>query len=95
MKAYTVTEDQLNSLGALQLSATFCFSLASILATFWIGVRQDVAFNGPSNDAGRQWWEGLATGAGFGALLLLILGGILMWRGRTTVSKIKRDTIHD
>ncbi|RYD54259.1 MAG: hypothetical protein EOP60_08095 [Sphingomonadales bacterium] len=95
MKAYTVTEDQLENLGILQLSSTFVFSLSAALVTFWIGVRQDIAFSGDKPTESVTWWAGLATGALVGAILLALVGALLVARGYTTVSRIKRETIHD
>ena len=94
MKAYTVTEDQLENLGTLQFSTALCFSLAAALLTFWIGVKQDVAFS-TAPGAADDWWNGLATGALVGAILLAILGAWQFAKGRTTIGKIKRDTRHD
>jgi 4-amino-4-deoxy-L-arabinose transferase-like glycosyltransferase len=95
MKAYTVTEDQLENLGILQIASNVVFSLATGLLTFWIGVRQNIAFSDNFPTDAQKWWEGLATGALLGALLLALIGGFFLFRGHTTVSKIKRDTIHD
>lgn len=95
MKAYTVTEDQLENLGILQFSSTFFFSLAAGLFTFWLGVRQDIIFSGQPPTDGIRWWEGLATGALIGGICLALIAFFLVWRGYNTVSKIKRDTIHD
>lgn len=95
MKAYTVTEDQLENLGILQFSSTFVLSLSASLFTFWIGVHQNVAFSDGKNQAAERWWQGLATGALVAAILLLAVGCALIFRGKSTVGKIKRDTIHD
>ena len=46
MKGYTVTEDQLENLGELQLSTALLFSVGTGLLSFWIGVQQDMVFAG-------------------------------------------------
>ncbi len=95
LKAYTVTEDQLENLGVLQVTTTGCFSLASALLTFWIGVKQDIAFAGEVAGTAAEWWNGLAAGALFFAVLFLGAGIYFLCRGRTTVGRIKKDTTHE
>jgi len=96
MKAYTVTEDQLENLGLLQLASTVSFSVSASLATFWVGVRQEIAFSGKDVTAAAQsWWDGISTAALAAAIILAFLGIALAIRGKTTIGKIKRDTIHD
>lgn len=95
MKAYTVTEDQLENLGLLQASSTFVFSLFGAVITFFIGVRQNIAFAPLPLTPDQSFWNGLSWGALVFAIFLLVAGVALIIRGRTTISKIKRDTVHD
>jgi len=95
MKAYTVTEDQLESLGTLQLSTTLCFSIAATCMTFWVGVKQDIAFSGAVVGDAASWWDGLASGALVATILFTGLGVWQFAKGRTTIGKIKSETRHD
>jgi hypothetical protein len=95
IRAYGVTEDQLERLGAVQLSTTLCFSFSSAFLTFAIGVWQDVVFSGDPTDPAQSWWEGLATGALAFSAILAALGAWQFIKGRTAIGSIKRNTIHE
>lgn len=94
MKAYPITEDELETLGLLQAGSTASFSLASFLGSFCLSVKQGIAFADKSKPSAQQWWDGIATGAGWFALALALLGAYLIWRGRTKIGKLKKDTSH-
>ena len=94
MKCYAVTEDELETLGLLQYSATACFSTASGLVGFAVSISQNMAFaNGVAPNV-QGFWGGLKIAAFVGAAIASIVGTVLVIRGRSKVSKIKRDTIH-
>lgn len=95
MKAYPITEGELEGLGLLQATSTASFSLASFLASFWLSVRQGIAFADKTDPKVSAFWDGVASMAGWGALALAIIGAALIWRGHTKVGQIKKGTQHD
>jgi hypothetical protein len=95
MKGYTVTEDQLENLGELQLSTALFFSVGTALLSFWIGVQQNVAFATQATNTAQSWWVGLSWGALLTAVVMYLLGVRSFFKGRSTIGRIKRDTIHD
>lgn len=94
MKAYAVTEDELESLGLISLVSTFCFSVMSFLAAFVLSVRTSIAFATGVEKEVLSYWQGVSTTAGVGAALLLIIGVAMLIRGHSKIAKIKKGTTH-
>lgn len=94
MKAYAVTEDELENLGILSLSSTLSFSLATFLGGFWLSVRTSIALSiGVAKDV-ISYWDGISTAAIVAATALIIVGSFLIYRGRSKIGKIKEETDH-
>lgn len=94
MKAFAVTEDELENLGMLSLGSTASFSLASFLAAFCLSVWTSAAFSTGVKPEMVAYWNGLAAFASVAAGMLFLLGIFLIYRGRGKITKIKQETDH-
>lgn len=94
MKEYPLTEGELNELAGLGLLATACFSLAAGAFGFAIDVSKDVAFATDLPATAVTFWETLRGVALALAGVLTLCGGGFVWRGRSRLSAIKRETDH-
>jgi hypothetical protein len=94
MKAFAVTEDELENLGMLSLGSTAAFSLASFLGAFCLSVWTSEAFSSDTKPEVAAYWHGLSLGAAAAAIALSVLGGFLIWRGKGKINKIKDGTDH-
>lgn len=93
VKAYAVTEDELSTLGALQVLAALFFSLAGLFFGLWFDISLQVAF-AEKHDAAVHYWKGLQSAALIGAILFAVIGvGIFLFNG-SRVRKIKKATTH-
>ena len=96
LKGYTVTEDELISLGLVQGGTSVAFALAGACFGFWLSVQQGVELAGidaPTTAIAK--WEAFGVVAFWCSVGLAAVGlGFLMFSG-WRVRKIKRKTIHD
>lgn len=96
MKEYPLTEDDLDTIGLLQGSATIAFGAAGTCFGLFLSVRMAIDFAGSGiSQRTMGWWAGLAFGALAAAILLAAAGFFLRYKGRTRINRIKQDTIHD
>lgn len=94
MKAYAVTEEELENLGLLSIGASVSFSVASFLTAFCLSVWASISFSSDVPAEITAWWQGIATAAGGVAFALFLVGGFLLYRGHSKIGKIKNDTEH-
>jgi hypothetical protein len=94
MKAFAVTEDELENLGLISLGSTASFSVASFLAAFCLSVWTSKAFSTGVSPETVAYWDGLCIAAPFATILLLILGVALICMGKGKIRKIKDGTDH-
>jgi hypothetical protein len=94
MKAYAVTEDELENLGLISIGSTFTFSLASFLGAFFLSVRTSIAFASDVKPEVLSYWQGVSTAAAIGAAVLLVVGVILLVWGHSKIGRIKKGTDH-
>lgn len=94
MKAYAVTEDELENLGLLSIGSTASFSLASFLAAFCLSVWTSIAFSSGTPKEVIAYWQGLSIAAAVATVALIGVGVCLAFRGRSKIKKIKEGTDH-
>src|ERR1700730_15791517 len=84
VKAYPLTESELNELSTLGGFSALFFSLATALIGFGGNMFLDLYLSSPPSDISPGWKIGMITvflfAAGFA-----ILGGLLMWKGYTKI----------
>ena len=94
MKAYAVTEDELENLGFISFGSTAAFSIASFLAAFFLSVRASVSLSSGVAADVLSYWKGLSIGAGIAAVVCALIGIILVCKGRSKIRGIKETTDH-
>lgn len=94
MKAYAVTEDELENLGLLSIGASVSFSVASFLTAFCLSIWASISFSSAVAADIIAWWGGVATTSAGVAFALYLVGGFLLYRGHSKIGKIKNDTEH-
>ena len=95
MKAYPITDSELSQLATIGISSVVCFSFAAGLLGVAIDIQKDLAIAIDVPAAARGFWDAIRIAAFIGALVFAIFGGILIYRGRTRVADIKKNTIFD
>lgn len=94
MKEYPLTEGELNELAGIGMLATVCFSLAAALFGFAVDVSKDIAFSTALPATVATFWGALRGGAMVLAVILALVGGAFVLRGRSRLNAIKRETDH-
>ena len=95
LKAYAITQSELNELGAIGLLASVSFAIATLSCGIWLDVAKDIAFSKELPSATLAFWHGVSTSAGTVALLTFLAGVGLVCRGGTRLAAIKRETEFD
>lgn len=96
LKGYTVTGDELLSLGLVQGASSLCFALAGSCFGFWLSVSQSVELTGKDTPAtALAKWQAYGDVAFWVGCVLGLAGvGFMIFSG-FKVNKIKNGTIHD
>lgn len=97
MKGYTVTGDELLSLGLMQGGSALSFILAGSAFGFWLSTKQalDLTIADAAVVTQRAKWEAYSDVSIYGAITLAILGIVLFGRSGWRAYRIMKDTIHD
>lgn len=95
MKAYAVTEEELENLGMISLGSSASFSLSTFLAAFCLSVWSGSALSNGVKPEVLSFWQGLSIAAAIFCAVSLFLGGFLIWRGASKITRIKDSTVHD
>lgn len=96
MKAYTVTGDELLSLGLVQGGSAFAFAFAGSCIGFWLSVKQGIELAGKDTAANAiSKWQAYGDVAFYAAVgFALIAFGLTAFSG-WRVRQIRKGTIHD
>jgi hypothetical protein len=94
VKAYPITESELSEIGTLRGLSTFCFSVSSALLGF--GGNMFVSYlsapSEPIRNNSTDWKTGIISALGV-ALVFLLIGAFLMYKGHTKIADINRETL--
>lgn len=93
LKAYPLTEDQIETLSGLGLLAAGCFTVAGACLGFAIDLTKDLRLAAGIDPAALAWWEGVNY-ASFGGSAVFFVAGFLFWYWHgSKLKKIKDNTI--
>lgn len=95
LKEYPITEDTLNNIGTLRLSAAFWFSVGSLALGFALSSLQSLFFTGNVSDTARAVWITITIITGIIALIAYAAGGFYFFRGQSVIQFVKDNTSHD
>lgn len=95
VKAYPLTEEELNQLGFLQTSATFLYSLAGTAFGLWVNITQSIEFSKDTPNNVLSHWSSLKLAALVSAVILFFIATVIVIRRRGMLGRIKNETTHD
>ncbi|MFN0191077.1 MAG: hypothetical protein ACKVP5_03750 [Aestuariivirga sp.] len=95
MKAYPLTEEQIESLSHLGLLATACFSVAAGIFGFSLDLHKDLALTAGADEAAVAYWSAVRTGGFIAAFVLAGAGLGFFLKGRSKIKAIKSRTRFD
>lgn len=92
MKAYPLTEEQIENLAGLGLLATLCFSGAAGVFGFAIDLDKDLSIAVGVPAEKMAWWSAVSSGSFLLSGALVLIGLFLLYRGHSKYAKIKANT---
>lgn len=92
MKAYPMTESDLDDLAGLGFGATVAFALASFMFGLAVDLQKDLSLATDTPAEAQAFWSAVRIMAMVVAVVSALVGGGLIVRGHTKLNRIKRDT---
>jgi hypothetical protein len=95
VKEYPVTEQTLNSIGTLRISAAFWFAVGSLAFGFALSCWQSLSLASDVDAATKATWV-VYRNVGFAAAAISYLaGGFYFFKGKGVIDYVKENTTHD
>lgn len=91
MKAYPITETELNELFQIGIFATLAFSLSAGCFGFTINIIKDISINNSESEIAELWGH-ISAFSLIGGVIFLLIGWLLIRHGKSKISQIKIDT---
>jgi hypothetical protein len=96
LKEYPITEDTLDNIGTLRVSAAFWFAVGSLALGFALSAWQSHALAGNDVDAAaKATWAAYRTIGVVVAVVSYVAGGFYFWKGKSVIQFVKDNTTHD
>lgn len=95
VKAYPVTDVDLNSLGTMSLLCTLAFSAGTGLAGIAFDITASLSMSAGVDPGTEGFWSGIQLFSALGAVVLWVIGGGIYLRRRAHIGNIKRETDFD
>ena len=95
MKAYPITDGELNQLATIGIISVVCFSFAAGLLGVSIDIQKDLALAIDVPEAARGYWGAIRTATLIGSVVFAVFGGFLLLLGHTRRAGIKKSTFFD
>lgn len=95
VKAYPVTDVDLNSLGTMSLLCTLAFSAGTGLAGIAFDITASLSMSAGVDPRTVGFWSGIQLFSAIGAVVLWATGGGIYLRRRAHIGNIKRETNFD
>ncbi len=96
VKEYPITEDTLDNIGTLRVSAAFWFAIGSLALGFALSAWQSLELaDGSVTDATKASWTAYRNMGAAAAVIAYVAGVFYFLKGKSVIQFVKDNTIHD
>jgi hypothetical protein len=95
VKEYPVTEQVLDNIGTLRLSAAFWCAVGSLALGFALSCWQSLSLASAVDEATKAAWK-VYRNVGFGIALIAYLAAVFyFFKGKSVIQYVRENTVHD